>query len=521
MALFLVLSILIITTHFCEGYKALVVTQMPSKSHSILNDAIVKQLLKEGNEVTYVRSIEYKNPPSTLRQIDVSSNAEAIPANALNIRSIMDRSVRVNDHYTVKHRMTGVSIKTMENKDVQKLLSDPKEHFDVVIVEFLDNDLLASFAAVFDCPMIWLSPIEVNSDILSRIDEIPNPAYVPDIMSLNIAPFTFPQRVQELWSRLKSQYLYYRYIDDIQSEAYNRLVAPHIIARGRKPPTIQEIRYNVSLVLGYSHVSMGEAARLPQSYKPVGGYHIDEDIKPLPENLMEIMDDAKDGVIYFSMGSNLKSKEWPEETKQSILQMLGGLKQTVFWKFEKMLPNVPKNVHISNWFPQLSILSHPNCALFITHGGLLSTAEALYFGVPIIGIPAFGDQFVNIKRAASKGFGVEVDMSFNVVEDLRTAIEEITSNPSYRQKAKEFSFIYHDRPVKPIVELSHWVRHVVQTRGAPHLRSPAIHVPFYQRFYLDLALSILVLLVISIKLLKLVIKLVWSKKKPVTKKKKN
>lgn len=48
-----------------------------------------------------------------------------------------------NDPVEVKRFMTAVGIKTFENKDVQKLLSDPNEHFDVVIVEFMDHDLLA------------------------------------------------------------------------------------------------------------------------------------------------------------------------------------------------------------------------------------------------------------------------------------------------------------------------------------------------------------------------------------------
>lgn len=68
------------------------------------------------------------------------------------------------------------------------------------------------------------------------------------------------------------------------------------------------------------------------------------------------MDNAKNGVIYFSMGSNLRSKDWPVETKQKLLQMLGDLEQIVLWKIEENLTFVPKNVHISNWFPQSSIL---------------------------------------------------------------------------------------------------------------------------------------------------------------------
>lgn len=66
--------------------------------------------------------------------------------------------------------------------------------------------------------------------------------------------------------------------------------------------------------------------------------------------------------------------------------------------------------------------------LFITHGGLLSTFEALHAGVPFIGIPAFADQFVNVNRAERRGFGLRVDMSYNVVEDLKSAIEKFSSN---------------------------------------------------------------------------------------------
>lgn len=68
------------------------------------------------------------------------------------------------------------------------------------------------------------------------------------------------------------------------------------------------------------------------------------------------MDESKNGVIYFSMGSNLQSKDIPDEIKKNLLNMFGGLKQTVLWKFEEQLPNRPKNVHILKWAPQQSIL---------------------------------------------------------------------------------------------------------------------------------------------------------------------
>lgn len=68
------------------------------------------------------------------------------------------------------------------------------------------------------------------------------------------------------------------------------------------------------------------------------------------------MDSAKEGVVYFSMGSNLKSSQMSPELKAIILKALGNLKQTVLWKYEEDLPGKPKNVVIRKWMPQTGIL---------------------------------------------------------------------------------------------------------------------------------------------------------------------
>lgn len=68
------------------------------------------------------------------------------------------------------------------------------------------------------------------------------------------------------------------------------------------------------------------------------------------------MDNAKHGVIYFSMGSNLRSKHFPEVLRRQLLKVFSELKQTVIWKFEEDLPNRPSNVHVIQWAPQQSIL---------------------------------------------------------------------------------------------------------------------------------------------------------------------
>lgn len=63
------------------------------------------------------------------------------------------------------------------------------------------------------------------------------------------------------------------------------------------------------------------------------------------------------------------------------------------WKFELSIDLIlPKNVIIRPWLPQSDILAHSNISAFITHSGMSSTQEAIWRGVPMVGIPLGYDQ---------------------------------------------------------------------------------------------------------------------------------
>jgi glucuronosyltransferase len=75
--------------------------------------------------------------------------------------------------------------------------------------------------------------------------------------------------------------------------------------------------------------------------------------------------------------------------------------------------------------------AHPNTRLFVTHGGLLSMQEAIDRGVPVVGIPVFGDQHLNIIWAVSEGFGVSLDFNNITSESVSKALNEVLNNSRY------------------------------------------------------------------------------------------
>ncbi|KAL8194005.1 hypothetical protein R6Q57_026247 [Mikania cordata] len=54
------------------------------------------------------------------------------------------------------------------------------------------------------------------------------------------------------------------------------------------------------------------------------------------------------------------------------------------------------------------MLSHESVCGFLTHGGLSSVVERLMLGHPLVMLPIFGDQFVNVRVLSDKQVGIEI-----------------------------------------------------------------------------------------------------------------
>ena len=107
------------------------------------------------------------------------------------------------------------------------------------------------------------------------------------------------------------------------------------------------------------------------------------------------------------------------------------------WKFTShgnyshLFSSAP-NVHPVDWVDQRALLAHPRLHAFITHCGMNSLNEAAQSGVPVVGIPLFGDQLFNAALMQHKGIGVYLDV--RKLEDeqwLIGALERVLNDKRY------------------------------------------------------------------------------------------
>jgi MGT family glycosyltransferase len=104
------------------------------------------------------------------------------------------------------------------------------------------------------------------------------------------------------------------------------------------------------------------------------------------------------------------------------------------------LGDIPKNFIVRNFVPQLEILQR--ATVFITHGGMNSVHEGLYYGVPEVVIPQQMEQYVNGKRVADVGTGVLLGTQYPygqvTIAELRSALDTVLSDPSYIENARHY-----------------------------------------------------------------------------------
>lgn len=116
-----------------------------------------------------------------------------------------------------------------------------------------------------------------------------------------------------------------------------------------------------------------------------------------------------------------------ENTEHTVLLSIGNKVQV------SDLGDVPHNFIVISYVPQIEVLKHTK--LFITHGGMNSTNEGLYYGVPLVVIPLSADQPIIARQVANLGAGVALEMQSLTANQLRETVEHVLNDPSYIKAA--------------------------------------------------------------------------------------
>lgn len=102
----------------------------------------------------------------------------------------------------------------------------------------------------------------------------------------------------------------------------------------------------------------------------------------------------------------------------------------------EQLGKIPDNFFVYPFVPQLEILK--KASLFITHGGMNSVNEALYYGTPMLVIPVGNDQPTVAQRIETLHLGKYMKQKDIDADSLRLSAMEILNNNSYKDTLREF-----------------------------------------------------------------------------------
>lgn len=170
------------------------------------------------------------------------------------------------------------------------------------------------------------------------------------------------------------------------------------------------------------------ASSFPESFKFVGPslpIKLEANSAPFPE-----LGDVP--LIYISLGTVFNEQA---DFYRLCFDALSNMKQHVVLSVGRKtdmaaLGNFPSNFTIRNFVPQLQVLQRS--VLFVTHGGMNSVNEALYFGVPMIVIPQAADQEWVAQRVTELGAGTTLMKIRLNARHLRNAVDTILANPSFQ-----------------------------------------------------------------------------------------
>ncbi|CAI2356297.1 unnamed protein product [Caenorhabditis sp. 36 PRJEB53466] len=359
--------------------------------------------------------------------------------------------------------------------------------FDIAIYNDIDP-CNAAIVRSLNIPKTVLLSSEPIMDKIAWDLGLPSlPSYVPSVEeNPNHDRMGFFDRMSNAYKHFQSIVVHYLQDRAIQN-IFREKVSPDF-------PSIIQIVRNCS-VMFVNTDEMFDIAR-PISSKVVyvgmlgGGNHAKN---VLSEELDSIFKKGKKGSVFVSFGTVAPFKILPERIQQSLFNAIESLPDYHFVlkvasddkTTAQMFANVP-NTDLVDWVPQNAVLQHKNLKLFVSHGGMNSVLETMYYGVPMIIMPVFTDQFRNAKNVERRGAGKMIARETVIRDTFFNEISEVLKDPSYHTSAQRISKLIQNHPFTPEERVLKWIDFVTEYDTSSHFDLESNNLTIVETYHLDI-----------------------------------
>ncbi len=160
-------------------------------------------------------------------------------------------------------------------------------------------------------------------------------------------------------------------------------------------------------------------------------YHfIGPSIRPVTEPVTK----TAEKTVYISMGTVNQNREF----YRNCIHALGKTDWQVIISMgtnTEHFDDLPANIQIHETVDQMAVLSIADA--FITHCGMNSASEGLYFQVPLVLFPQTPEQGAVAKRTEELGAGIRLQSISE--DDILDSLKQVLSNPDYKKNAVKVS----------------------------------------------------------------------------------
>jgi glucuronosyltransferase len=319
------------------GANILAIFPAPSYSHTIASRVMTKTLAERGHHIYLITTDPRPMDHPNITHIDLSFSYKMWEEG---FDFVWYKENNIGIEVMIKSfasTIYDVLVRQLNSTGVQYLIS----HRD----GFLPYH---AFAEIFNAPLIGFNSFDAPMEVHLFQGNYVNPFVVNEAA---LFPYIHHRlSFLERWNVLKT-FMKIVYTISIRPDIWNG----YISLTTRFFPMIEatpfELLNKIEFLMINTHPALGFSRALVPTTIQLGFIHI-EPAKALPSDLQRYMDGSKNGVIYMSLGSNVKSSKLNPKFVNIFLRVFESLDYDVIWKWESgVMDNQPENVLTSKWLP--------------------------------------------------------------------------------------------------------------------------------------------------------------------------